>query len=269
MMLTLLMVATVLAAIGLLCLRKREARKRRAPPADWRTRLWRDIPQADIVPAVRRPLYEQRVERFLLDKRFIGCGGLSVDDDMRIAIAALACLLALRDGEALFPAVRSVLLYPDAFLVQHDEPDELGLVNDGPVEQIGESWQGDRVVLSWADVQAALDGDEVNVVVHEFAHQLDDANPHSEGAPPLADYAHWSSVMQHEYERLRRHRRPPVFDAYGAQSPGEFFGVVSEAFIQRPVETRRHHAALYALLADYYRLDPAVQPPRWDHRPGS
>src|SRR3546814_18140230 len=96
--------------------------------------------------------------------------------------------------------------------------------------------------LSWADVLAALRGDAVNVVVHEFAHQLDDANPHSEGAPPLADYTQWSTVMQHEYERLRRHRRPPVFETYGGQSPGEFFGVVSEAFIQRPVETRRHQA---------------------------
>src|SRR3546814_9460388 len=73
-------------------------------------------------------------------------------------------------------------------------------------------------------------------------------------------YTQWSTVMQHEYERLRRHRRPPVFDTYGGQSPGEFFGVVSEAFIQRPVETRRHHAELYALLASYYRLAPAQSP---------
>src|SRR3546814_5388482 len=113
--------------------------------------------------------------------------------------------------------MHSVLLYPDAFLVQHDEPDEFGLVNDDPVEQIGESWPGDRVVLSWADVLAALRGDAVNVVVHEFAHQLDDSNPHSEGAPPLADYTQWSTVMQHEYERLRRHRRPPVSDTYRSE----------------------------------------------------
>lgn len=263
MMLVLLVVAALLATTSLLYWRRRSVRQRRAPPADWRVRLWRDIPQAGIVPVALRPMYEQRIEQFIFDKRFIGCGGLIVTDDMRVAVAALACLLALRDDEALFPAVHSVLLYPDAFLVQHDEPDELGLVNDGPVEQIGESWQGDRVVLSWADVQAALRGDAVNVVVHEFAHQLDDANPRSEGAPPLADYTQWSTVMQYEYARLRRHRRPPVFDAYGAQSPGEFFGVISEAFIQRPLATRRHHAELYALLADYYRLDPAREPLQW------
>src|SRR3546814_18418618 len=94
------------------------------------------------VPVALRPIYERRIEQFLLDKRFIGCGGLIVDDDMRVAVAALACLLVLREDEALFPAMHSVLLYPDAFLVQHDEPDEFGLVNDDPVAQIGESWQG-------------------------------------------------------------------------------------------------------------------------------
>jgi Mlc titration factor MtfA (ptsG expression regulator) len=261
MMAVLLAIAALSAIVGFLLLQQRAVRRRRAPPADWRERLWRDVPQAALVPPSLRGAYERRIENFLADKRFIGCGGLIVDDDMRIAVAALACLLVLRDDEALFPAVRSVLLYPDAFLVHHDEPDEFGLVDDEPVEQIGESWQGDRVVLSWADVEAALAGDAVNVVVHEFAHQLDDADPRTEGAPPLADYTRWATVMQREFERLQRHRRPPVFDPYGADSPGEFFGVVSEAFIQRPRETRRHHAELYALLAEYYRLDPAEQPP--------
>src|SRR3546814_1284875 len=93
------------------------------------------IPQAGRVPVALRPIYERRIEQFLLDKRFIGCGGLIVDDDMRVAVAALACLLVLREDEALFPAMHSVLLYPDALLVQHDEPDEFGLVNDDRSEE--------------------------------------------------------------------------------------------------------------------------------------
>lgn len=228
-------------------------------PTDWQRRLAEAVPQAALVPASLQALYLSRVEDFLRQKRFVGCNGLQLDDDMRVAVAGLACLLLLRPDARLFPAVRSVLLYPDAFLVHHDEPDELGLVADGPVEQIGESWEGDRVILSWADVQAALQGDEVNVVVHEFAHQLDDESQDVEGAPELSDYTRWSAVMQREYERLQRHRRPPVLDPYGAESPGEFFGVVTEAFFQRPAELRRHHAELYRLLADFYRLDPAPQ----------
>lgn len=227
-------------------------------PAGWRSRLYERIPQAQWVSQRQRALYESRVEAFLRSKRFVGCGGLQVDDAQRLAIAGYAGLLLLRPDAQAFPAVSSVLLYPDAFLVPHSEPDELGLVSDEPEERLGESWSGERVVLSWADVEAALRGDAVNVVVHEFAHQLDDEAPGTEGAPRLHDYTRWSSVMRAEYERLQRHRRPPVLDPYGAESPAEFFGVVTEAFFQRPAELKQHHAELYALLADYYRLDPAV-----------
>lgn len=226
-------------------------------PPDWREQLYRLLPQSLWVPVPLRALYESRVETFLASKRYVPCGGLlSITDEQRLAIAGYAALLLLRPDAQVYPQLRSVLLYPDAFLVRHSEPDEDGLVPDEPEERLGESWSGERVVLSWADVEAALQGDEVNVVVHEFAHQLDDEEPGSEGAPRLRDYARWSQVMQREYERLQRHRRPPVLDPYGAESPGEFFGVVTEAFFQRPAELQRHHAELYELLADYYRLDP-------------
>jgi Mlc titration factor MtfA (ptsG expression regulator) len=237
---------------------RREARQRALLPPQWREQLYRQVPQAQAVPTELRALYESQVEAFLRGKRFIGCNGLAVTDEMRLSVAGLACLLILRPGTAVFPAVRSVLLYPDAFLVRHDEPDEFGLVHDEPIEQIGESWQGDRVVLSWADVRAALEGDEVNVVAHEFAHQLDDDSADAEGAPALADYTRWAEVMEREYKRLQRHRRPPVLDPYGAESPGEFFGVVTEAYFQRGAELQRHHAELYELLREHYRLDTAA-----------
>ncbi|WP_420467134.1 zinc-dependent peptidase [Panacagrimonas sp.] len=211
---------------------------------------------ARLSPAQRERFGEQ-VQRFLREKRFVGCGGLEVTDEMRLLVAGMASLLVLRPGAEPFPQLREVLLYPGPFLVPVTEPDEFGLVPDEPDERIGESWQGDRVILSWPDVEAGLDGDEVNVVVHEFAHQLDDDNGAGDGAPRLADYGEWSEVMQTEFERLRRHRRPRVLDPYGAESPAEFFGVVSEAFFQRGPELARHHARLYALLRDYYGFETA------------
>lgn len=237
-----------------------EARVAQPLPEDWRARL-PAIPHRALLDAVQRERYEACVETFLRDKRFIGCAGLDVSDDMRIAVAALACLLILRPSTRVFPALRSVLLYPEAFLVPQTEPDEDGLVSDDPVEHIGESWSAERVILSWADVEAALAGDEVNVVVHEFAHQLDDESPEVEGAPLLHDYGRWSAVMQREYERLQRHRRPPVLDPYGAENPAEFFAVVTEAYFQRGAELRRHHAELYELLRAYYGLDTAALTP--------
>lgn len=239
----------------------RMASRWRAPqplPEDWARRLLATVPQAVAVPAARRTFYLAQCEQFLRDKRFVGCNGLVVSDEMRLAVTGLACLLVLRPDAAPYPRLRSVLLYPGAFLVPQDEPDELGLVDDAPVEQIGESWDGERVLLSWPDVEAALAGDEVNVVVHEFAHQLDDETPGVEGAPTLRNYERWSEVMQREYARLRRHRRPPVLDPYGAESPGEFFGVVTEAYLQRGADLQRHHTELYGLLHDYYGLDTAA-----------
>ena len=254
--------AVVALAIALALLlrwmfRSRPPRVVAAEPAGWRERIDTLVPQAALVPDERKDRYRNAVGRFLREKRFVGCNGLEVTDDMRIAVAGLACLLLLRDGARLFPMVRAVLLYPDRFYVRHEEPDEFGLVSDEPVEQLGESWEGDRVILSWADVQAALDGDEVNVVLHEFAHQLDDENPETEGAPAMRDYARWSEIMDREFKRLQRHRRPPVLDPYGAESPGEFFGVVTEAFFQRGPALARHHAELYALLRDYYGVETA------------
>ena len=238
-------------------------RRREQPPESSGSPLvWQDLlddrlPQVARLSAGQRARFHEHVARFLKQKRFVGCAGLEVTDEMRALVAGMACLMILRPGAALFPELRQVLIYPGPFLVPVTEPDEFGLVPDEPEERVGESWQGDRVILSWPDVEAALDGDEVNVVVHEFAHQLDDESTAGEGAPLLADYTQWSQVMKTEFQRLRRHRRPPVLDPYGAESPAEFFGVVTEAFFQRGAELQQHHPALYGVLRDYYGFDTA------------
>lgn len=257
----------VAAVVAITLVFRARARRDRADPLPSGSPLnWQDLLD-DRLALIARLTPEQRehyhglVQRFMEQKRFVGCGGLEITDEMRALVAGTACLLILRPGAPLFPQLRQVLIYPGPFFVPVDEPDELGLVDDEPQERIGESWQGDRVILSWPDVEAALDGDEVNVVAHEFAHQLDDEGAAGEGAPALPlhnlDYARWSGVMKTEFERLRRHRRPRVLDPYGAESPAEFFGVVTEAFFQRGAELAQHHPELYALLRDYYGFESA------------
>lgn len=229
----------------------------RGSPLDWKDLLDDRLPQVARLSAEQRGRFHRQVERFIRDKAFVGCGGLEITDEMKALIAGMACLLVLRPDAQPFPDLRQVLIYPGPFLVPVTEPDEFGLVPDEPEERVGESWERERVILSWPDVEAALDGDEVNVVVHEFAHQLDDESTAGPGAPRLADYTRWSEVMKAEFERLRRHRRPPVLDPYGGESPAEFFGVVTEAFFQRGPDLARHHPALYAVLRDYYGFDTA------------
>lgn len=202
----------------------------------------------------QRRLHERRVVEFLADIRFVGCNGFVITEDVRLLIAGFACLMLLRPDAYVFRGLRTVLVYPRAFWVRHQEPDALGLVSDEPELRLGESWNGERVVLSWEDVEAALEGDAVNVLVHEFAHQLDAENPETEGAPLLPDYTRWSKVMLREYKTLEK-RSSQVLDDYGLEGPTEFFAVATEAYFQRGTELRLLHPDLYGLLRDYYRIE--------------
>jgi len=231
-------------------------RERRPFPAEWRRLLDTRIPLLRLLKPEQRRRYERHVRDFIADVRFIGCNGLVVNDDMRVLIAGLACLLILRPDAHVFRGLQSVLVYPSAFWVRQPHADEFGVVSDSPQLRAGESWRGQRVVLSWEDVQAALGGARHNVVAHEFAHQLDDENPGSPGAPRLADYGQWSKVMQAEYDRL--HDEPSaVLDDYGLEGPQEFFAVATEAYFQIGAALRQEHPKLYTLLRDYYGVDTA------------
>jgi hypothetical protein len=230
-------------------------RRRPKPlPDSWRALLAARLPHVDRLTPELRARFEPRVVEFLARKKFYGCNDLVVTEDMRVLIAGMACLLILRPEARVYPDLRSVLLYPTAFWVRHEEPDETGVVYEDEVLQVGESQQWGRVILSWEDAQAALDGDEVNVPAHEFAHQLDDENPGTEGAPLLADYARWSKVMGAAYRQLCD-RGSEVLDDYGTEGPSEFFAVATESYFQRGRELKRHHRELYDLLKDYYLLE--------------
>jgi Mlc titration factor MtfA (ptsG expression regulator) len=156
------------------------------------------------------------------------------------------------------------LVYPGAFVVQRSESDAAGLAHEGRRSLSGESWQQGQVVLSWADVLAgaADPADGHNVVIHEFAHQLDQETGPANGAPWLGRrerYARWAQVLGQEFAALRQRLSqgvPGLIDAYAAQDPAEFFAVVSEHFFEQPAALAAAHPALYAEFARYYRVDP-------------
>ncbi|MDR7333639.1 zinc-dependent peptidase [Roseateles asaccharophilus] len=255
------------AAIGLWPLWVRRRRERIAsqpfPPA-WRRLLRRHVPLVARLPARQQLRLKGLMQVFLAEKPILGCRGLKVTDEMRVTIAALACLPLLGAARGLYPELRQVLLYPTAFVV--DRPvNEGGVLSDHRRVLAGESWSQGQVLLAWDEVRrgASTPGDGHNVVIHEFAHQLDQAGGPANGAPalPTAEaYRRWSTVMQNEFDALRwrlARGEPGLIDAYGATDPAEFFAVVSELFFERPVELAAGHPALYAELRGYYRLDPA------------
>ena len=247
-------------------IRARQARDRARPfPDDWREMLNDQMPLYRALPEPLRRQLEGHVRVFLADKVFIGCDGLEVTDEMRLLVAGQACLLILNRTTAVYPELRQVLIYPEAFIVDREEVDEDGILHRERQVLTGESWAESQVILSWPDVLhgASVADDGENVVIHEFAHQLDQETGYANGAPELdgrGAYARWATVLGEEFERLRDRieaGEETLLDDYGATDPVEFFAVVSEAFFEQPALLLREHPALYDELARFYRLDPA------------
>jgi len=260
------LIAWLLGAPALRRRRRNRLRRRSLAPAE-RAILARRVPQYGRMPESARRALEGCVRVFLAEKRFVGCGGSTIDDDIRLTIAGYACLPLINRPEDAYEAVRTILVYPTAFVVDQTVVDDTGVTGRERDIRSGEAWGHGQVVLSWEDVQSA--GADYNVVVHEFAHQLDRADGEVDGAPVLdhGDYAHWASVLGEAYERLRDAAdagRETLMDPYGAESPGEFFAVASEAFFGAPCALRRDEPRLYEQLARFYRLDPAA----WDEARG-
>ena len=234
-------------------------------PQPWREILERNVPLYQRLSDVQRQGLEARVRRFLLDMSFEGCGGLEIDDEIRVTIAGQACLLALGRGEPLFPKLRSVLVYPSTYSSNGTRVTEGGFIEEGEQSRLGESWNQGYVVLGW---DAVLHGasylrDGHNVVLHEFAHQLDQEDGVADGVPlfdhPLR-YGEWARVLERDFEKLIarvNHRKKSVLDDYGATNKAEFFAVATETFFEKPNALRRRYPELYELLREFYGLEPA------------
>ena len=253
--------------------RRRALVRARPFPDEWRAVVVKNCPYFTRLAPEDQAELLGHVQEFLAEKTFEGCDGLEVTDEIRVTIAAQACRLLLHRETDLFPEVQTILVYPSAYQVPHETRLPDGTVSDAPSVRLGESWHHGPVVLAWDDVLAgALDpNDGQNVVLHEFAHKLDEENGAADGAPRLAQrsaYGPWARVLGREFLTLRKeaeeHHRT-VMDKYGAKNPAEFFALVTECFFEKPVALKRKHPELYEQLASYFRQDPAAHPDR--HRP--
>ena len=243
--------------------RRRRALKARAFPAAWRRILRERVPAYHRLPApVQRELREH-IQVFVAEKQFTGCQGQEITDEVRVTIAAQACLLLLNRPTDYFPRLRQVLVYPGAFLVERLRAEPSGVLQEHRQALSGESWTHGQVILSWDDVVegAAWPDDGRNVVIHEFAHQLDQQKGFANGAPVRSDRSRqWPEVLGHEFEQLRvaaALQQPSLLNYYGATNPAEFFAVATESFFEQPLRMAAEHPALYGELARLYRVDPA------------
>lgn len=244
--------------------RKRKALRARPFPAAWRRILQRRVPYVSHLPADLQLQLKQHMQVFLVEKAFIGCNGLLITDEIRVTIAAHACLLILNRPSGYYPNLRQILVYPDSFVVERDHVDDAGVAHRARQVLAGESWSQGQVILSWQDTLhgAATVDDGQNVAIHEFAHQLDQESGSANGAPLLvrrSQRGSWSSVLGEEFAALKSRARrgeSSLFSDYGATDPGEFFAVISEVFFERPEPMAQMHPALYRELSQFYQLDP-------------
>lgn len=248
---------------------QRRRLRNQAFPAHWRTLLRRRVPLVARMPADLQLQLKKAMQVFIAETNFIGCNGLTITEEMRVVIAAQACLLLLNRPSDYFAAVRQILVYPGAFLAPRNAVDAAGVHSEHREALIGESWSQGQIILSWADtLEGAADPqDGRNVVIHEFAHQLDQENGAALGAPPplpgdiARDPKRWSQVFGEAYFQVRSatlRGEPCVLDAYAGHDPAEFFAVASETFFERPQALRTEFAALYDELRGYYKVDPAT-----------
>jgi MtfA peptidase len=245
--------------------RRRRKKLRQLPfPPQWRELLERDVPLYRRLPQDDREELHGHINVLLHEKYFEPCGGLDLTDEMRLVVMAQAALLLLHRETDYYPRLSSVILYPDIFMGNRCERDDAGVITEGDEDRSGESWGHGTIVLSWKDVVMAAEAfDGYNVVLHEFAHQLDEENGAEDGIPLLPDsrsLARWNEVMEREFRSLSRdvrRRRHTYIDPYAAEHPAEFFAVATEEFFERPLVVKVNHPELYGLLKDFYRQDPA------------
>jgi Mlc titration factor MtfA (ptsG expression regulator) len=236
-------------------------------PEEWLSYLRRNVTLYRRLSEDEQARLRDDLRIFIAEKDWEGCAGLEMTDEIKVTVAALACLLLLGIEHDYFSRVQTILVYPGGYRVPQQEALGENVIIEGESDRAGEAHYRGPVILSWDEVlhDARHPGAGRNLVIHEFAHQLDMLDGAIDGTPPLRSrrqYRRWHKVMTAEYRRLIAEAEesvPTLLDEYGTTSESEFFAVATECFFDRPVAMAREHPRLYALLRDYFGQDPAAR----------
>ena len=246
---------------------RRKALAKEPFPEAWSAIMLRNVPYCLGLHADERTRLEELIKVLIAEKNFEGCAGIEITDEIKVTIAAQACLLLLNIRHNFYEGLVTILVYPQNFVFEREERNETGLVTVTKQPVLGLCSSTGTVVVSWPDTLhgAQWPDDGRNVVLHEFAHQLDQLDGSMNGAPVLDSafrYREWAQVLGAEYEHLKSEvalGRPSLIGDYAATKPAEFFAVVTELFFERPFELQQQHPALYGAFQQYYQQDPAAR----------
>lgn len=233
-------------------------------PQWWEETIRRQAPLCDRLPHADWDELKRDILIFLGEKEFEGCQGLEITDEIRLTIASQACVLLLHRETDFYPGLTSILVHPGAYVAKDVVRMHKGMVVGSAEVRAGESWHRGAVVLSWEDVQngSADPSDGHNVVLHEFAHQIDTMVGRGDSSPILHDragYAAWAEGLGKDFEQFQRdirHKHITALDEYGATNPAEFFAVATESFFEKPRHLAHKYPHLYEELKLFYQKDP-------------
>jgi Mlc titration factor MtfA (ptsG expression regulator) len=243
-------------------------------PLPWRAILQDRVVHYSYLDSGEKTTLEQLIQVFSAEKKFEGCSGLEITDEIRVIISAEACILLLGlEHHNLYPDLLSILVYPSTVVVP---PTRTGIFTQNPLIAhqetpiYGQAMQHGPVVLVWDEVVRSARHPETghNVVYHEFAHLLDMASGRANGTPRLhsrEEYQSWAQICTREFNELRRdseHGSKTFLDPYGALNEAEFFAVATEFFFDKPILMLKYHKALYEILAGFYLQNPAKRQQR-------
>lgn len=195
---------------------------------------------------------------FLDDKIFNGVGELEVTEEMKVMIAAEACLMITNLSGGVYEGLKNIYVLEDAF-IPRDNPINAATGLPTHSARLGEAWKKGPIVLSWRSITQGS-----SVVFHEFSHHLDQQDGSFDGTPKLGksgNYDKWAEVLGKEFLKLRetvkRHRHT-VIDTYGATNEAEFFAVVTELFFTQPRKLEDNHPELFQIFKKYFKLNPKL-----------
>lgn len=248
--------------------RRRSKLRTRPFPVRWEDYLRANVAHYCLLSPDERAELQGMIHVFLAEKHWEGCGGLALTDEIRVTIAAQACMLLLGLSHGFFRNVTSILVYPSTVVPPEHRPGVFEQVTgpvDAPQPLLGQAFLKGPVILVWDEVLHGARHPERghNVVYHEFAHKLDMLDGVADGTPPLVSddrMARWVEVCSAEFERLRAlayQGKTTFLDAYATVNEAEFFAVATEEFFDRPIPLQETAPDLYQVLSDYYRQDPA------------
>jgi hypothetical protein len=248
----------------------REVVRMRSFPSAWESLLRKNLVHYGMLNNAERAELRASMLVLFAEKNWEGCGDLDLTDEIRVTIAAQACLLLLGISHDYYRNVESILVYPSTIVIPEHAPGVFARASSPVASEIpvlGLAVAGGPVILVWDAVKRGARHPEQghNVVYHEFAHKLDLLDGTADGTPPLADRKQrdeWVKVCSGEFQRLKiltEKGQKTFLDAYGASNEAEFFAVATEEFFDRPLALLKHAPDLYHVLGAYYRQDPAVR----------